>query len=80
MLTLTIFVPLLGAFLIGLIPKERTDMVRVAALGVTLVTFALSLGILAQFESGEAGFQLVTAAQWIPDWGIGYTIGLDGVS
>jgi NADH-quinone oxidoreductase subunit M len=79
-LTLTIFVPLLGAFLLGLIPKERNDMVRLAALAVTLVTFALSLGILFQFEAGEAGFQLVTALEWIPEWGIGYTIGIDGVS
>jgi NADH-quinone oxidoreductase subunit M len=79
-LTLTIFVPLVGAFLIGLIPKERPELVRAAALGVTLLAFALSIGILMQFEAGEAGFQLVTAAQWIPEWGIGYTIGLDGVS
>jgi NADH-quinone oxidoreductase subunit M len=79
-LTLTIFVPLLGAFLIGLIPKERPEMIRLAALAVTLVAFGLSLGILMQFEAGEAGFQLVTAVEWIPEWGIGYTIGLDGVS
>jgi NADH-quinone oxidoreductase subunit M len=79
-LTLTIFVPLAGALLVGLIPKERTETIRLAALGVTLVAFALSVGILLQFEAGEAGFQLVTAAQWIPEWGIGYTIGLDGVS
>jgi NADH-quinone oxidoreductase subunit M len=79
-LTATIFVPLLGAFLIGLIPKERDEWVRRAALAVTLVAFALSLAILAQFESGVAGFQLVTSADWIPEWGIGYTIGLDGIS
>jgi NADH-quinone oxidoreductase subunit M len=79
-LTLTIFVPLLGAFLIGLIPKDRDEWVRRAALGVTLVAFALSLVILAQFEVGVAGFQLETSAEWVPEWGIGYTIGLDGVS
>jgi NADH-quinone oxidoreductase subunit M len=79
-LTLTIFAPLLGAFLIGLIPKDRTETLRFAALAVTLVAFALSLGIMFGFDSGEAGFQYVTSAQWIPEWGIGYTIGIDGIS
>ena len=79
-LTLTIFVPLLGAFLLGLIPKERTETIRLAALAVTLVAFGLSLAVLFQFETGVAGFQLETSASWIPEWGIGYTIGLDGIS
>ncbi|HEY7875134.1 MAG TPA: NADH-quinone oxidoreductase subunit M [Actinomycetota bacterium] len=79
-LTATIFLPLLGAFLLGLIPKERDEWVRRAALGVTLATFALSLALLVRFETGVAGFQLETSLDWIPEWGIGYTIGLDGIS
>jgi NADH-quinone oxidoreductase subunit M len=79
-LTLTIFAPLLGAFLIGLIPKDRIEALRLAALAVTLVTFALSLAILFGFDANEAGFQFVTSAKWIPEWGIGYTIGVDGIS
>ena len=79
-LTLTIFAPLAGAFLIGLVPKDRTETLRLAALTVTLATFALSLGLLFGFDANEAGFQFVTSAKWIPEWGIGYTIGIDGIS
>ena len=79
-LTLTIFAPLVGALLIGLIPKDRVETIRLASLGVTLIAFALSLGILWQFDAGVAGFQLKTSAQWIPEWGIGYTVGVDGIS
>ena len=79
-LTLTIFAPLAGAFLLGLVPKDRPDALRLGALAVTLVTFALSLGILFGFDANDAGFQMVTSARWIPEWGIGYTIGVDGIS
>ena len=79
-----IFTPLAGALLLGLIPKERDVALRYGALLVTLVTFALSLGVLWEFEAGATAggfaFQLGTTAEWIPEWGIGYVTGVDGVS
>ena len=80
LLDLVIFVPLLGALLIGFIPKERLDTIRYAALAVTIVTFVLSIPILTGFDAGKAGFQMGSSVPWIPDWGIGYTTGIDGVS
>jgi NADH-quinone oxidoreductase subunit M len=79
-LTLTIFAPLAGAIAVGLVPKDRLETLRLTALAVTVVTFALSLGVLFKFDAGMAGFQLKTSAEWIPQWGIGYTIGVDGIS
>src|SRR3712207_4317394 len=79
-LDIVIFAPLLGAVLVGLIPKERVETVRLAALAVTLATFVLSLGILVQFDQAEAGFQLGSSLKWIAEWGVGYETGIDGVS
>lgn len=79
-LDIVIFAPLVGAVGVGLIPKERVETVRLAALAVTLVTFLLSLGILVGFEQAEAGFQLGSSLRWIPEWGVGYETGIDGVS
>ena len=79
-LNAVVFAPLVGAVLVGLVPGARVGLLRSAALVVTLVTFALSLGVLASFETGVAGFQQVTRAAWIPEWGIGYIVGVDGVS
>ncbi|HYI45555.1 MAG TPA: NADH-quinone oxidoreductase subunit M [Actinomycetota bacterium] len=76
----TIFAPLLGAIAIGFIPKDNLRALRFGALGVTIVAFLLSLGILLNFETGVAGFQQVTSMQWIPEWGVGYTTAVDGVS
>lgn len=79
-LDVVIFAPLVGAVLIGLIPKDQIGVLRIAALGVTLITFLLSLGILINFEPSVDTFQGGSEAQWIPDWGISYTTGVDGLS
>ncbi len=81
LLDLVIFTPLVGAILVGFIPKDRVEVLRLATLAVTLVTFVLSVGVLLQFDAGaEQQFQLGSSLQWIPEWGIGYITGIDGVS
>jgi NADH-quinone oxidoreductase subunit M len=80
LLNVVIFAPLAGAVVVAAIPKERVDWPRLAALAVTLVTFVLSIGVLVQFKTGEAGFQFVTHREWIPQFGVGYTTGIDGIS
>ena len=79
-LDITIFLPLAGAFAIGVIPKDNVKMIRLAALAITLAAFASSLSLLMSFEPSVAEFQLGTDAEWIPEWGIGYTTGIDGIS
>jgi NADH-quinone oxidoreductase subunit M len=79
-LDVTIFLPLAGAVIVGLIPKDSHGLIRTAALGVTVATFVVSLGILANFDAGSSGFQMKTNAQWIPEWGVGYAVGVDGIS
>jgi NADH-quinone oxidoreductase subunit M len=76
----TIFIPLVGAIGIGLLPRDNLKLLRLGALGVTLLTFIVSLGILLNFETGVAGFQMVTSIEWIPEWGISYSTGVDGIS
>ncbi|MDQ3957121.1 MAG: NADH-quinone oxidoreductase subunit M [Actinomycetota bacterium] len=80
LLDLVIFLPLIGAVALGLLPRGRDDLARYAALFVTLAAFALSIGLLVQFDASDAGFQLGSSLRWIPEWGIGYETGIDGVS
>jgi NADH-quinone oxidoreductase subunit M len=79
-LDVAVFLPLAGALAIGFLPKENHALLRYAALGVTVATFLVSLGVLANFDSSEAGFQLGSSAEWIPEWGVGYLTGIDGIS
>lgn len=80
LLDVTIFLPLIGAIAIGFIPRDNARMLRLGALAVTSITFLVSLGILLDFDPASAQFQMVTSVQWIPEWGVGYTTGIDGVS
>jgi NADH-quinone oxidoreductase subunit M len=80
LLTLIVFTPLLGALILACLPKEPVAGVRRAALVFALVPFVLSIKLLAEFQAGEGGFQLLERAGWIEAWGISYRLGVDGIS
>jgi NADH-quinone oxidoreductase subunit M len=74
-------VPLVGALATALIPSERVDLAKKAAIGFSLVAFALTIGLIANFDSGSSEqFQLVEHHKWISQFGISYKVGVDGVS
>ena len=80
LLTLVTFLPLAGAFVIAFIPRPNLRAIRWAALGTSLLTWAVSLLILASFNNDAAGFQFVEEADWVPAFGIQYKLGIDGIS
>jgi NADH-quinone oxidoreductase subunit M len=79
-LSLIIFAPLLGALGIAFLPSSRPSMIRIAALGVSLVTFALSLGMLLGIRAQGGEFAFSEQLSWIPSFGITYHLGVDGLS
>jgi NADH-quinone oxidoreductase subunit M len=79
-LDLVIFLPLVGAVLIAFLPKDQTNLIRYTALVVALVTFAFSLTVLFDFNVTSDDFQLGSSLEWIPEWGINYITGIDGIS
>ena len=80
LLDIVVFTPLAGAAAVTLLPRENAPLIRLVALAGSLVTFVLSLGIMIGFSGSEASFQRVTSLDWIPEWGVGYVTGIDGVS
>jgi len=50
------------------------------ALASSILTFLLSLRLFAIFDPLETGFQLVEHVPWIPEYGIHYFVGVDGIS
>lgn len=80
MVSAVVLLPLLGG--IGLLALDSRDhaLVRRVALGITLLTFVVSLGLLAGFDGTRADFQFVEHYAWIPDFGVAYHVGVDGIS
>jgi NADH-quinone oxidoreductase subunit M len=79
-LSLVTFLPLLGAILLMLLPRENVKLLRHFALGTSLLTFAGSLWLLGAFAGHTYHFQLVEYVPWIESLGIHYRVGLDGIS
>ena len=50
------------------------------ALVITLLTFGLSLFMLAGFDASSANYQFEEKSSWIPMYGVWYYLGLDGIS
>ncbi|MFQ5938934.1 MAG: NADH-quinone oxidoreductase subunit M [Alphaproteobacteria bacterium] len=82
-LSLTTFLPLAGAAFIMVIrgePEVVAQNARSVALWTSLITLALSLLIWANFDTTTAAFQFEERAAWLPEFNIGYRMGVDGIS
>ena len=82
-LSLVTFLPLVGALFCLIVngPKEAVERnCRSIAIVTTLLTFVISLVLWAKFDPSKAGFQFEEKAAWVPALGIGYHVGIDGIS
>jgi len=79
-LTLITFIPLLGAGLIALTPRDSVRLQRGLALFFSLVPLALSAWLWANFDPRQPGFQFVERAIWFPQVNASYHLGVDGLS
>ena len=82
-LSLTIFLPLVGALLIAFIRGDDAIVARNArnvALWTSLITFVLSLMLWFGFDETTADFQFVQRVPWMPDFNIAYHVGVDGIT
>ncbi len=79
-LSWVIFLPIIGGFLIFLIPRKHEMLARATSLGLTLVAFILSLPLYINFDKTTAKMQFTEVHNWIPAWGIKYSLGVDGIS
>jgi NADH-quinone oxidoreductase subunit M len=80
LLSVLIFLPLLAAAALFAIPERKTLAIQQGAFLAGLLTFIVSIGLLLKFELGSYGFQLIESQEWIKSLGIGYRVGVDGIS
>ena len=79
-LTAAVFVPLVGMALVMIIPKAEETAIKVVALLTSLVTLAIGIGILADFDyDNTAKMQFQVNKEWIPVINARYHVGIDGI-
>ncbi len=80
-LTFLVIFPLLAAMPIPLLPDTDGKTIRWYALGASLAEFGLILYVFAtQYELGTSGLQLTEEFSWIPQLGLSWSLGVDGLS
>ena len=85
-LSLMVWLPVLGAALLYLMPSCKAwrdpqgAVARALALTFSLLTFLVSLGLAFGFEPDVTRPQFLEKAVWIKDFGISYALSVDGIS
>ncbi|MFG2246919.1 NADH-quinone oxidoreductase subunit M [Spirillospora sp. NPDC048823] len=79
-LSVLIALPLAGAVLLTVIPRERETLVKQFALGVSLVVAVLTGIMAAGFDAGGPRFQFEEKYWWIREFGIHWALGVDGIA
>ena len=79
-LTFLTFLPLVGAMLLTLIPRNEEGAIKQTALAFAVADFVLSIYLWTNFDSTTHEMQFEYSVPWISTWGISYHVGLDGIS
>ena len=79
-ITITTLLPILGALVILLVPKDRERMVRGLGILFTGAALVFAIAIAIGFDYGTDGLQYELDVNWISAIGARYHVGIDGIS
>jgi NADH-quinone oxidoreductase subunit M len=83
LLSLITWLPMVGvAVILGIRGDEQTVAAnaRWTALWTSLIVLIISLVIWVNFDRADGGFQFVENVAWLPQYKVGYKMGIDGIS
>ncbi|NLX08915.1 MAG: NADH-quinone oxidoreductase subunit M [Chloroflexi bacterium] len=82
LVTVVLMLPLVGFFPLVFVRSLTDQTIRWLTLTVSIITFGASLLLLRNFDSNQAGLQMVTDWEWISagSFTIRYFVGVDGIS
>ena len=79
-LTILWAVPMLGAALVMLVPASGRALAKWFALLVSVAVLVLAVVLAVGFQPRGAQYQFVESHTWIPSFGTGYILGIDGIA
>jgi NADH-quinone oxidoreductase subunit M len=80
LLTILWAVPMFGAAVVILLPSAARAFAKYLALALSLAVLALTIGLAVGFDPTGPQYQFVEDHEWIPSFGTGYILGLDGIA
>ena len=80
MLSVLIWLPIIGALPIAFLPQVTAQRARSLALTISGITLLWTIWLFTQFDLGVPGFQFREFLPWLPLLGLNYDLGLDGLS
>ncbi len=79
-LTILWVLPVVGAVVVLALPARMRTFAKSVAVVAGLLTLVVAVVLAALFEPGGEQFQFVESHTWIPAFGAGYTLGVDGIA
>ncbi len=79
-LSAIIWMPLVGVAIILLMPKQLVKPIQSVGVIFSGISFVLSWKLLWSFDGQSTGMQFAERYAWIPEMGMTYSLGLDGLS
>lgn len=79
-LSVILFLPLAAGLIILCFPANRKEEVRIVALTAAVLALILSVIVFFSYDKATAGYQFTEQAAWLPELGISYFVGVDGMS
>jgi NADH-quinone oxidoreductase subunit M len=79
-LIISLIIPFIGMLGILRVNKKKVNEIKLIALGISLLTFVVSLLLLINFDFANPNFQYYFSYAWIQSIDAGFRVGLDGMS
>jgi NADH-quinone oxidoreductase subunit M len=79
-LSVLTLLPLVGAVVVAVIPKTKSELAKIVALSWSLVVLVLSIVMWIAYQIGGDRFQFRESYPWIPSWDARFTFATDGIA
>ncbi len=77
---LIVILPLIAGLILTVLPKKNEKAIEWTSLIFSLLIFIISLQIFLGFDEANPNYQYTFSFPWIPQWGINFSLGIDGIS
>ncbi|MHC9293224.1 NADH-quinone oxidoreductase subunit M [Mycobacterium sp. LTG2003] len=72
--------PTIGAAVVMLLPAAQRALAKWLALAISVAALGLTVAITVGFDPAGEQYQFVESHRWIPSFGTGYILGVDGIA